>query len=153
VITSVEHDVRCRKFFSSIAFTQMTATRRGGHWKNPRNFTRAAHGPPPLLGRIRQNLEQARTLPAKAINYRKDGTAFDVESDVAPIPMQRKKSRTPCTSSTTFTERKQTETALRESESRYRGRCLTAAPTASLMPTLKPKNLKYANSAPCRMFG
>ena len=74
-----------------------------------------------VLGRLRQSLDRGDVFEGETTNYRKDGTEYEQEWQIAPI-------RTPAGKVTHYvalqrdvTARKRIEEALRESETRYRG--------------------------------
>jgi PAS domain S-box-containing protein len=86
VITGAELDLPGPKIiFVNPAFTQMTGyTAAEAVGKTPR-ILQGARTDKAVLRRLRQNLEQGGTFAGEAINYRKDGTEFDLEWQIAPL--------------------------------------------------------------------
>jgi two-component system, cell cycle sensor histidine kinase and response regulator CckA len=74
-----------RVIFVNPAFTKMTGyTAEETIGKTPR-ILQGPHTDKTVLSRLRQNLERGEVFEGEAINYRKDGTEFDLEWQVAPI--------------------------------------------------------------------
>jgi two-component system cell cycle sensor histidine kinase/response regulator CckA len=71
--------------FVNPAFTQMTGyTAAEAIGKSPR-IMQGPRTDKAVLSRLRQNLEQGEAFAGEAINYRKDGTEFDLEWQIAPL--------------------------------------------------------------------
>ncbi|HEV2694166.1 MAG TPA: PAS domain S-box protein [Verrucomicrobiae bacterium] len=86
VITDAELDLPGPKIiFVNPAFTKMTGYNEAEViGKTPRIL----HGPRTdraLLDRLRENLGHGRVFEGEAVNYRKDGTEFDLEWQIAPL--------------------------------------------------------------------
>jgi two-component system, cell cycle sensor histidine kinase and response regulator CckA len=74
-----------RVIFVNPAFTKMTGyTAEETIGKTPR-ILQGPHTDKTVLSRLRQNLARGEVFEGEAINYRKDGTEFDLEWQVAPI--------------------------------------------------------------------
>ncbi len=74
-----------RVIFVNPAFTKMTGyTAEETIGKTPR-ILQGPQTDKTVLSRLRQNLERGEVFEGEAINYRKDGTEFDLEWQVAPI--------------------------------------------------------------------
>ena len=71
--------------FVNPAFTQMTGyTAAEVIGKSPR-ILQGPRTDKAVLRRLRQNLERGESFAGEAINYRKDGTEFDLEWQIAPL--------------------------------------------------------------------
>lgn len=71
--------------FVNPAFTRMTGyTAEESVGKTPR-ILQGPRTDKAVLGRLRENLEKGEQFAGGAINYRKDGTEFDLEWHVAPV--------------------------------------------------------------------
>jgi len=71
--------------FVNPAFTRMTGyTAVEVIGKSPR-FMQGPRTDKAVLSRLRKNLEHGETFAGEAINYRKDGTEFDLEWQIAPL--------------------------------------------------------------------
>jgi PAS domain S-box-containing protein len=86
LITDAQLDLPGPKIiFVNPAFTQMTGyTAAEGIGKTPR-ILQGQRTDKTVLGRLRQNLEHGETFAGEAINYRKDGTEFNLEWQIAPL--------------------------------------------------------------------
>jgi PAS domain S-box-containing protein len=85
-ITDAELDLPGPKIiFVNPAFTQMTGyTAKEVIGKTPR-ILQGPRTDKDVLSRLRKNLEQGEVFAGEAINYRKDGTEFDLEWQIAPL--------------------------------------------------------------------
>ena len=105
-----------RIVFVNPAFTKMTGyTAEEAVGKTPR-ILQGPRTDEMVLSRLRKNLERGEEFAGESINYRKDGSAFDLEWQIAPI-------RDPSGKTTHFvaierdiTERKRAENAVHESQ-------------------------------------
>jgi two-component system, NtrC family, sensor kinase len=86
VITDAELDLPGpRIVFVNPAYTKMTGyTAAEAIGKNPR-ILQGPRTDKAVLQRLRKNLEQGEVFAGETINYRKDGTEFDLEWQIAPI--------------------------------------------------------------------
>ena len=86
VITDAQFDFPGPKIvFVNPAFTRMTGyTAAEVIGKSPR-IMQGPRTDKAVLSRLRKNLEQGDTFAGEAINYRKDGTEFDLEWQIAPL--------------------------------------------------------------------
>ena len=86
VITDAELDLPGPKIiFVNPAFTKMTGyTAEEIIGKTPR-ILQGPRTDKTVLSRLRQNLERGEVFAGEAINYRKDGTEFDNEWQIAPL--------------------------------------------------------------------
>ena len=86
LITDAELDLPGPKIiFVNSAFTKMTGyTAEEVIGKTPR-MLQGPRTDRAVLDRLRKNLEQGRDFAGEAINYRKDGTEFDLEWQIGPI--------------------------------------------------------------------
>jgi two-component system, cell cycle sensor histidine kinase and response regulator CckA len=86
LITDAELDLPGpRIVFSNPAFTKMTGyTAEEVMGKTPR-ILQGSRTDRAVLDRLRSNLEQGEEFEGESINYRKDGTEFDLEWQIAPI--------------------------------------------------------------------
>ena len=86
LITDAELDLPGpRIIFVNPAFTKMTGyTAEEVIGKTPR-ILQGPRTDKAVLDRLRQNLERGEVFEGEAINYRKDGTEFDLEWQIAPI--------------------------------------------------------------------
>ena len=74
-----------RILFVNPAFTKMTGyTAEEAMGKTPR-ILQGPRTDKTVLGRLRQNLERGETFAGEVINYRKDGTEFNLEWQIAPL--------------------------------------------------------------------
>jgi PAS domain S-box-containing protein len=74
-----------RILFVNPAFTKMTGyTAEEAIGKTPR-ILQGPRTDKTVLSRLRQNLERGETFAGEAINYRKDGTEFNLEWQIAPL--------------------------------------------------------------------
>jgi PAS domain S-box-containing protein len=71
--------------FVNPAFTKMTGYTAADAVGNTPRMLQGPRTDKTVLRRLRQNLEQGEVFAGEAINYRKDGTAFDLEWQIAPI--------------------------------------------------------------------
>lgn len=86
VITDAELDLPGpRIIFVNPSFTQMTGyTAEECMGKSPR-ILQGPRTDRAVLNRLRQNLQRGEIFAGEAINYRKDGTEFDLEWQIAPL--------------------------------------------------------------------
>jgi len=86
LITDAELDLPGPKIiFVNPAFTQMTGySAEEAIGKTPR-ILQGPHTDKTVLSRLRNNLERGEVFAGEAINYRKDGTKFDLEWQIAPL--------------------------------------------------------------------
>jgi PAS domain S-box-containing protein len=86
VITDAELDLPGpRIIFVNRAFTQMTGyTAAEAIGKTPR-ILQGARTDKAVLGRLRKNLEHGEIFSGEAVQYRKDGTEYDQEWQIAPL--------------------------------------------------------------------
>jgi len=86
LITDAELDLPGpRIIFTNPAFTKMTGyTAEEAIGKTPR-ILQGPRTDKAVLSRLRKNLEHGEVFAGEAINYRKDGTEFDLEWQIAPI--------------------------------------------------------------------
>ena len=117
LITDAELDWPGPKIiFVNHAFTQMTGyAREEALGKTPR-ILQGPHTDKAVLRRLRQNLEQGDVFAGEAINYRKDGTEFELEWQIAPLRNDLGKITHFVATQHDITERKRAEAALRERE-------------------------------------
>jgi PAS domain S-box-containing protein len=74
-----------RIIFVNPAFTRMTGyTAEEAMGKTPR-ILQGPRTDPAVLSRLRKKLERGEVFEGETINYRKDGTAFDLEWKIAPL--------------------------------------------------------------------
>jgi PAS domain S-box-containing protein len=152
LITDAELDLPGpRIIFVNPAFTQMTGyTAEEAIGKTPR-ILQGPRTNKTVLNRLRQNLERGEVFAGEAINYRKNGTEFDLEWQIAPLRDASGKITHFVTTQHDITERKQAEEALRASEARYR-RLFEYAPDGIVIVDPKGYYLD-ANASICRMLG
>ena len=86
IITDAQLDLPGPKIvFANPAFATMTGyTAAEVIGKTPR-ILQGPHTDKTVLSRLRKNLERGEVFAGEAINYRKDGTEFDLEWQVAPL--------------------------------------------------------------------
>ena len=117
VITDTELDAPGPSIvFVNPAFTKMTGyTAEETIGKTPR-FLQGPRTDRALLGRLRQNLERGEVFAGEGINYRKDGTEFHLEWQIAPISNASGKATHFVAVQRDITERKRLEAKLLESQ-------------------------------------
>jgi two-component system cell cycle sensor histidine kinase/response regulator CckA len=102
--------------FANPAFTQMTGyTAAEVIGKSPR-FMQGPRTDKAVLRRLRKNLEQGEAFAGEAINYRKDGTEFDLEWQIAPLRDASGKVTHFVATQHDITERKKLEQQFRQSQ-------------------------------------
>jgi two-component system, cell cycle sensor histidine kinase and response regulator CckA len=74
-----------RILFVNPAFTKMTGYTAEEAIGNTPRILQGPRTDRTVLSRLRQNLERGETFAGEAINYRKDGTEFNLEWQVAPL--------------------------------------------------------------------
>ncbi len=108
-----------RILFVNPAFTQMTGyTEVEVLGKTPR-LLQGPQTDRAVLQRLRQNLERGEAFAGETINYRKDGTAFDIEWQIAPLRDASGKLTHFVAIQRDITSRKAAEKALRESNEKF----------------------------------
>jgi two-component system cell cycle sensor histidine kinase/response regulator CckA len=117
VITDTELDLPGPKIlFVNPAFTKMTGySAEEVMGKTPR-ILQGPRTDKAMLSRLRKNLERGEVFEGEAINYRKDGTEFDVEWQIAPIRNASGKTTHFVAIQHDITERKRLETRLFQSQ-------------------------------------
>lgn len=106
--------------FVNPGFTQMTGfTAAEAIGQTPR-ILQGPQTDPEVLLRLRRCLERGEVFSGEAINYRKDGTPFWLEWQIAPLQDATGKTTHYVAIQRDVTERKEIETALRDSEERFR---------------------------------
>jgi two-component system, cell cycle sensor histidine kinase and response regulator CckA len=102
--------------FVNPAFTQMTGySEEEVMGKTPR-ILQGPRTDKTVLSRLRQNLERGKVFQGEAINYRKDGTEFDMEWQIAPLRNVSGKITHFVAIQHDITERKQLEAQLFQSQ-------------------------------------
>jgi two-component system cell cycle sensor histidine kinase/response regulator CckA len=105
--------------FVNSAFTRMTGYNEDEViGKTPRIF----QGPRTdrkVMDRLRQDLEHGKVFEGETVNYRKDGSEFDLEWQIAPLRETRGKITHFVAIQRDVTERKRVENALRESNEKF----------------------------------
>jgi PAS domain S-box-containing protein len=121
VITEAELDLPGPKIiFVNPAFTAMTGyTAEEAIGKTPR-ILQGPRTDKAVLSRLRQNLQQGEPFTGEAINYRKDGTEYVQEWQIAPLRNDSGKITHFVSVQRDITARKAAELALRESEERFK---------------------------------
>jgi PAS domain S-box-containing protein len=116
-ITDAELDLPGPKIiFVNPAFTQMTGyTAEEVIGKTPR-ILQGPRTDKAVLARLRKNLEQGEMFEGEAINYRKDGTEYDLEWQIAPIRDPGGKITHYVATQHDITGRKKLEAQLRQSQ-------------------------------------
>lgn len=153
VITDTELDLPGPRFlFVNPAFTRMTGYSAAEAIGNTPRILQGPASDRATLRRLRETLSRGETFAGETVNYRKDGTTFDLEWQVTPL-------RNSSGAITHFlglqrdiTQRRRTEKALRESEARYRT-LFESSSDGIVMVDIETNAFKYANPALCRMLG
>ena len=137
--------------FVNQAFTQMTGyTTEEVLGKTPR-ILQGPRTDKAVLSRLRRNLEQGEVFAGEAINYRKDGTEFELEWQIAPLRNAGGIITHFVATQRDVTQRKQVQDALRKSEARYQA-LFDYAPDGILVADSRSRYLD-ANASACRMLG
>ena len=120
LITDAELDLPGPKIiFVNPAFTQMTGyTAAEVIGKTPR-ILQGARTDRIVLSRLRQNLQRGEFFEGETINYRKDGTGFNLEWQIAPLRNADEKITHYVAIQRDITARKQIEDALKEAQALY----------------------------------
>ncbi len=153
VITDAELDLPGpRIIFVNPAFTKMTGyTAEEVLGQTPR-ILQGPKSDRAMLRRLREKLDRGETYTGETVNYRKDGTEFHIEWQVAPIRDTGGKITHFVGIQRDITERKQAEAALRDSEARYRA-LFDGSADGILIADVETKKFRYANRALCKMLG
>ena len=141
-----------RILFVNPAFTRMTGyTAAEVLGKTPR-LLQGEKSDAATLRRLRETLARGETFAGETINYRKDGTEFNMEWQISPIRDAAGKITHFVAIQHDVTERNRAERALRDSDARYRALFEGSADGIAVVD-IKTKRFKYANPSLCRMFG
>jgi PAS domain S-box-containing protein len=153
MITDAELDLPGpRIIFVNPAFTQMTGyTAAEVLGKTPR-LLQGPKSDRAVLRRLRETLNREETFAGEIINYRKNGTEYNLEWEIAPIHNASGITTHFVSVQRDITKRKQAEAALRESETRYRA-LFDGSADGIVIADVETKKIKYANPALCRMLG
>jgi PAS domain S-box-containing protein len=121
MITDAQLDLPGPKIiFVNPAYTQMTGYPAAEVIGKTPRILQGPRTDKTVLRRLRQNLEQGKSFASETINYRKDGTEFDLEWQIAPIRDPGGKITHFVATQHDISERKQVENALRAGEERMR---------------------------------
>jgi PAS domain S-box-containing protein len=117
VITDAELDLPGPKIiFVNPAFTKMTGYNEAEVIGKTPRILQGPHTDKTVLSRLRQNLERGQAFAGEAINYRKDGTEFNLEWQIAPLRNVSGKITHFVAIQRDITERKQFEARLLQSQ-------------------------------------
>ncbi|MDR3457706.1 MAG: PAS domain S-box protein [Verrucomicrobiae bacterium] len=120
MITDAELDLPGPKIiFVNPAFTKMTGYNEADVLGKTPRILQGPHTDRTVLDRLRKNLEQGRVFEGEAINYRKDGTEFNLEWQIAPLRNVSGKITHFVAIQHDITGRKQAENALRDSHEKF----------------------------------
>lgn len=121
--------------FVNPAFTRMTGyTAEEVMGKTPR-ILQGPNTDKALLRRLRQNLEEREVFEGEAIQYRKDGTEYHQEWQIAPLRDAAGVITHFVSIQRDITERKQTQKALRESQEKF-SKIFDSSPMAMALSTV-----------------
>jgi PAS domain S-box-containing protein len=121
--------------FANPAFTQMTGyTAEEVIGKTPR-ILQGLRTDKVILHQLRKNLDRGEVFRGEAINYRKDGTEYHQEWQIAPLYDATRKITHFVSILRDITERKQTQQALRESQEKF-SKIFESSPMAMALSTL-----------------
>jgi len=121
VITDAELDLPGPKIvFVNPAFTRMTGYNEADVVGKTPRILQGPRTDRTVLNRLRQNLERGKVFEGESVNYRKDGTEFDLEWQIAPLRDVSGKITHFVAIQHDITERKQLENLMLQSEARYR---------------------------------
>jgi len=106
--------------FVNPAFTKMTGYNEAEVIGKTPRILQGPRTERAVLDRLRENLEQGKVFDGEAINYRKDGTEFDLEWQIAPLRDAGGKITHFVAIQHDITERKRVEESLQRSKKRLR---------------------------------
>jgi PAS domain S-box-containing protein len=146
VITDAQLDLPGPKIiFVNPAFTQMTGyTAEEAIGKTPR-ILQGPRTNKAVLRRLRQSLERGEAFEGEAIQYRKDGTEYFQEWQIAPLQDASGKITNFVAIQRDITERKRTESSLSESEKKF-SKIFQSSPMAMALSTVNEGRYLDANN-------